>query len=624
MRDRTAWLLLLFVVMGVLVPGAAVVWFMNAAARSQAENAKKSVMDAWSSQLRFFTDRTDAAWKSRRELLDQAWELDGALGDSGADAVILLDPPPAPAVDATMTRADWAAAQLMERRRDLSQGAAAYAALVRSEKDPALAARAAEAQIRCLAQSGNREAAVAAIQRIFVAGSMAGATDADGRSIAADELLLAIHLLPRNDHRRFDLAKRLVAAVNNYRSDILVKRPGKPAARIRPVVPAAQRLFLMNELRAAAPELAQFPTYDAERLAADYAQAVPPSAGGDRLEPAGLPDLWKLTSPNGRVIGLYRTATVVAASSDVLQGRYKLLPPNTRTTGSLILMASEMLREWSVAVELSQSEIDLAARNRRATYLWIGYMVLAAIILTGVVAGQAVLRQQRITRLKTDLVAAVSHELKTPLAGMRLLVDTLLADGTGDPAKTREYLDLISAENLRLSRLIDNFLTFSRIERNRASFEFRAAVPAHIVETALGAMRERLRAGEVEVSIAPDLPSIRADEDALVTVLLNLLDNACKYTRGEKHIAVRASRAGTGVMFAVEDNGIGIAPRDLKRIFRRFYQVDRSLAREAGGCGLGLSIVEFIVRAHGGEVSVKSVQGQGSTFTVRLPAEAAA
>jgi signal transduction histidine kinase len=282
-----------------------------------------------------------------------------------------------------------------------------------------------------------------------------------------------------------------------------------------------------------------------------------------------------------------------------------------------------MLPKWAVGVELTQDEFDLATHRRQATYLWIGYMVLAALVLTGLIAGQAFRRQQRLTRLKTDLVAAVSHELKTPLAGMRLLVDTLLAD-PADAAKTREYLELISAENLRLSRLIDNFLTFSRIERNRASFDFRSTAPARIVETALGAMRERLHAGEIEVSVAPDLPDIRADEDALVTVLLNLLDNACKYTRGEKRIALRAWRDDNRVAFAVEDNGIGIAPRDLKRIFRRFYQVDRSLARETGGCGLGLSIVDFIIRAHGGEVSVKSAPGQGSTFTVRLPAEASA
>jgi signal transduction histidine kinase len=110
----------------------------------------------------------------------------------------------------------------------------------------------------------------------------------------------------------------------------------------------------------------------------------------------------------------------------------------------------------------------------------------------------------------------------------------------------------------------------------------------------------------------------------LTTVLLNLLDNACKYTPAEKRIRLRAYRQDGRVAFAVEDNGIGIAPRERKRIFRRFYQVDRRLARETGGCGLGLSIVEFIVRAHGGEVTVESRPGAGSTFRVWLPCRPAA
>ena len=138
-------------------------------------------------------------------------------------------------------------------------------------------------------------------------------------------------------------------------------------------------------------------------------------------------------------------------------------------------------------------------------------------------------------------------------------------------------------------------------------------------------MEERLPDSDcrLEVSIAPGLPAVRADEDALVTVLLNLLDNAYKYTPQEKnnakHIAVKVFERAGSVVFAVEDNGIGIAPREQKRIFRRFYQVDHRLAREAGGCGLGLSIVESIVKAHGGSVEVTSESGRGSTFFVVLP-----
>jgi two-component system, OmpR family, phosphate regulon sensor histidine kinase PhoR len=128
----------------------------------------------------------------------------------------------------------------------------------------------------------------------------------------------------------------------------------------------------------------------------------------------------------------------------------------------------------------------------------------------------------------------------------------------------------------------------------------------------------------LDVAIAADLPAVRADQDAMVTVLLNLLDNAYKYSPGEKRIALRAFHENRRVIFAVEDHGIGIAAGERKKIFRRFYQVDRSLSRDVGGCGLGLSIVEFIVRAHGGEVAVKSDPGKGSTFSVILPAGAQA
>jgi signal transduction histidine kinase len=192
--------------------------------------------------------------------------------------------------------------------------------------------------------------------------------------------------------------------------------------------------------------------------------------------------------------------------------------------------------------------------------------------------------------------------------------------------KTREYLNLIAGENLRLTRLVENFLTFSRIERNRQRFELAETSPAAIVDSALAAMGERLQAPgcQLEVELSSGLPAVYADRDALTTVLLNLLDNACKYTPAEKRIRLRAYRQDGRVAFAVEDNGIGIAPRERKRIFRRFYQVDRRLARETGGCGLGLSIVEFIVRAHGGEVTVESRPGAGSTFRVWLPCRPAA
>jgi signal transduction histidine kinase len=190
-----------------------------------------------------------------------------------------------------------------------------------------------------------------------------------------------------------------------------------------------------------------------------------------------------------------------------------------------------------------------------------------------------------------------------------------------DENTTREYLQLLATENARLSRLIDNFLTFSRLERNKFTFEFTRVRPHQIVEGAVAALGERAHAPgcTLESRVAADLPSIRGDVDALVTALLNLLDNAWKYSGDVKHIVLRTESRTGSVCFAVEDNGIGLTPREGKRVFRRFYQADQGLSRSAGGCGLGLSIVQSIVEAHHGSVRVESEPGRGSTFTIEIP-----
>jgi signal transduction histidine kinase len=620
---RSSWLVPLFLLFGVLAPTGCVLWFMNTAARIQGAAARQSVTDAYRGQLRLLRDRVDSYWLDRAAALDAAAAGSEAVAfqrivqQGLADSVVLSHyPSPAreAASDPTAGRPDWQVASELERAPGkLAEAAEQFGRIAQSDGNFEIAARAAQAQIRCLVRRGDKEGALLAIQRYFVAGRLRGRGRLENRSIAADELLLTLRLLKSVDPRYGPAAEHLAEMLNDYAGAAM---------------PSAQRLFLMDELYAALPNAAALPTREAERLALVFLDKDTATPGERSMERTHVPDVWKLASPSGRVIALYRTSTVQAAmrmlfaERDPSRGvKFDVVPPGAQG-GPEAIAAGASLPGWQLNFSLVDSKLlDDAERARTASYLWIGYLVIASLAVTGGLVGQWLRREARLARLKTDLVAAVSHELRTPLASMRLLVETLLDDAVPEPAKVHDYLTLIARENQRLSRLIENFLTFSRIERNRQQFVFAPTPVSGVIDKAVTAMGERLRppSCELELELSDRVAPVSADEDALVTVMVNLLDNACKYTPGARRICVSASGTGESVILSVKDNGIGIAAREHRRIFRRFYQVDQRLARETGGCGLGLSIVEFVVRAHGGRVRVESRPGAGSTFSVILP-----
>jgi signal transduction histidine kinase len=594
--DRGLWLALLFIVLGVVAPTACVLWFMNEAAKAQAEAAKQGITGAYRSQLVFLRDRLDEYWDRRANELSRL-----PRGNGASDF--------ARAVKAN------AADSLVFRGANLSTSYPLYAIADLSStpgaNDSSTIARRAQTEVReLLHTSKSKDTVVRVIDQYFTSGPALKGTDLQGRLIAADEQLLAAQLLPHRDPRRAAFIARLTRMLNDYEDTRM---------------PAAQRLFLMDEVLTLAPKT-DFPTYNAEHLAAEFLETDDPRFSVAGLQATHVPDLWKLTSSSGRVVALYTTNTVTAAMQKAIDEnttargvKMSVVLPGTHHTGETIA-AGTMLPGWQLALDVVDTRfLNDAARTRQASYLWIGYVVIGAMVLTGLAAVQFLRGQVRLARLKTDLVSAVSHELKTPLASMRLLVDSLLETDSFDPAKTRDYLHLISTENLRLTRMVENFLTFSRIERKRYAFELRETAPQELVAAAAAVVPERYTGCDFAVSVESGLPLIEADSDALVSALLNLIDNAYKYSGPEKRIRLRAYREPDRVVFEVEDNGIGIAPREQKKIFRRFYRVDRSLTRETSGVGLGLSIVDSVIRAHRGSVTVRSQPGAGSTFALSIP-----
>jgi signal transduction histidine kinase len=417
---------------------------------------------------------------------------------------------------------------------------------------------------------------------------------------------------------------------------------GRLADRLRdydgPAMPSGQRVFLMGRLRRLAPGTPAFAAQSAEELAGQYLEVPQPQPEllrWTKAKPADA-DLWHVAAAKGRIVAIARHGRLVEELGAACRldaafpgAKAELVAPDAAEptfAAFLTAPAANALPGWTLQVRLvGDDPFSAAADRQKAAYAWTAGLGVTTILAFALIVAGYVGRQVKLARLKNDLIATVSHELKTPLASMRVLVDTLLDGRCRDDQQAHEYYRLIARENERLSRLIENFLTFSRMERNKVAFDFAEVRVEEAIATAAQAVRERFsRPGcRLEVEVAPDLPPVRADRDALVTVLLNLLDNAYKYTGDDKQVSVRATAFGGSVRLEVRDNGIGISRRAMRRIFDRFYQADQRLSRGAGGCGLGLSIVRFIVEAHGGAIDVTSRPGEGSTFTVSLPCAAA-
>jgi len=253
--------------------------------------------------------------------------------------------------------------------------------------------------------------------------------------------------------------------------------------------------------------------------------------------------------------------------------------------------------------------------------------VLSVLLVGGLaLVYRSVSKEVALARLKSDFVSNVSHELRTPLSLIWLYAETLELGRIKTQEKKEEYYRIIRKESERLTALINNILDFSRIEAGRKEYDFRETDIAELVRNTLDAYRYQIeqQGFEFEESIASDIPAVRVDREAIARALVNLVNNALKYSGAEKFLGVKLYRANGVLKLEVVDHGIGIARRDQSKIFEKFYRTGDPLVHNTKGSGLGLSLVRHITHAHGGEVDVESAPGKGSKFTMSLPLATAA
>jgi len=280
--------------------------------------------------------------------------------------------------------------------------------------------------------------------------------------------------------------------------------------------------------------------------------------------------------------------------------------------------------KWRLVVKHPSGSLEGAVSSVRRRNLIVSSSILAVL---GVSLGLLVVstrRAQELARQQMEFVAAVSHELRTPLAVIRSAADNLADGVVADQSQIRKYGELVRGEGRRLTEMVEQILEFAGIQSGQRGLMLQPVSVEQLLREVVAASGSLIDSAglEVEFDLAEKLPPVRADEPALRRVFQNLIGNAIKYGAAGRWIGLRARPQGSEVIVTVEDRGIGIAPADQAHIFEPFYRAPPAIAAQIQGAGLGLSLVQRIVEAHGGTVEVRSAEGSGSQFIVHLPVAA--
>jgi len=528
---------------------------------------------------------------------------------------------------ASRARATQAIAALLFRQRQFPDAIAEYLHLLDTDNvailSPSLALMARYQIALALKEQGRVQDALTALLNLFadLVRERIGVADADrvayfkGRIRADVEDLLGRSEAARLDSRRFT---------------VLLEEERRRAARAT-FQAYLRRFFLPTRLELQAPSLrADEPgfyhfwddQFADEPYAIAYAAVRAPDGGrrifGFKLN---LDYVRKDILPSALRSGRFRHRVAFVATDrkgNLLFGDRDAGPAAVATSFLGIFQSST----WRVGlIEREPAELRRLALYNVLLFTAVNSLMIVAIIVGVVITLRGTARELELSRLKSDFVSNVSHELKTPLALIRMFAETLEMGRVKSPEKAHEYYSIITRESERLTQLINNVLDFSRIESGRKTYELRLDDLGDVVRDTLRAFSYELnkQGFAVEADIPDDLPETLMDRNAISLALLNLLTNAVKYTKDDRRIRVACAVRDGVLVLEVTDHGIGIDPSEYEKIFEKFYRAHDEAVRATRGSGLGLSIVKHSIEAHGGSVSVASEKGVGSTFTITLP-----
>lgn len=297
----------------------------------------------------------------------------------------------------------------------------------------------------------------------------------------------------------------------------------------------------------------------------------------------------------------------------------QLSPPQD---SSVVVSLSAPVSDYAIRASIDDAFIGAGWHNHRVVSIWLSIFALVMLFIAGALVWRGILKERDTLALRAALIANVSHELRTPLSMIRLGVETLKRGGNNlEESQRHDIQDSIHRESIHLSHLVENVLDVARMEQGSAKLVPVPVDPADMVNSLVGDYRAWLenKGFEVELDLDQDLGEQMWDREMLSRALLNLIDNAVKYSEDQKELAIIVRGKPETIAISVRDRGVGLKAGEIEKIFEPYYRARFSDTATQRGVGLGLTLVREIVRAHGGRMNVVSRPGEGSTFTMLLP-----
>jgi signal transduction histidine kinase len=431
----------------------------------------------------------------------------------------------------------------------------------------------------------------------------------------------SLHTQPSDGNRRFHESPKRHAQIIPH---VLRLTPQRRAIVAFPAEVEGRRKYVQMQFywdgpnRARVVRLLGF-MVDAEELRTQYFPAMIEKRLAGVQQPIGFPPLeLYLTDGEGKPVGAGGSQP---SSSTFVDERSFPLVFFDRELLEYAAPYEQSRETWRLRTTYGPQTIpEIVSANTRPQ---LALMIVLALVMAGGVffVASAAAREVRVAELKSNFVASVSHDLKTPLALIQLFAETLELGRVRNTERAQEYYRIINTEARKLTRLIENILDFSRMEAGLRPYRTAPADIGLVARQVLDDMSSQFNQMQFDVRLAvePGLPRVNVDEDAVEQAMENLLANAMKYSGESREIDVHVGRANSHVCVSVKDRGIGISRREQKRIFRKFYRVNSGLGGGPQGTGLGLAIVDHTMRGHGGFVRVDSEPERGSTFTLHFP-----